>query len=952
MSLSQLSHNQLKYHAIWLIVTGIFCLTCLFFSAITPKTGFEVGVQNNGAVSGIVIKRVSPNTEELQSGDMIEAVNGKPVHTRAAFYQQLLRDHDDHAELTIRRTGSRYQRPISSQELAHGAIPFGLTPNDKPIYIETDNGNYAPLENVEFADLKTLIDDRGGSASVIFKRQQDELITTAVPLSRAFTRTVAASLILILIALMGMVVWRNRWKRQNGLPVWANLTLGLASISVLTLGLWSVVTMMPILFLIGMTALSLFKATDLDYHLVYFRLPQKTDIWVRIAIYIGPIVTLLIPIWLCLSEMPVLWGADVSAEVELRLESFIFLPMLWCAIYTIIDGCIILVRRRQNNPLHIHPYEIAVIFSCILAFFILVLLPRKDMMGIQWFLTAAIIAQAFGNIIPAFWTQHNDTSVLRLDSPTFSASPIREALNHASEILGPSWLTQVVIDRPSPKHTVGLMKSTNPDILNGIELNVLSTAWRDFLDVFRTKGGSINGDSQALDPRNPVHGIAEKLGIVIALPIADNVAGTLTSLTLLVSMLKQPDEQSKTPSLVLSSKQREALQSVIEDLTATAPAMVYLSAEMSLDVVGENLDSFVKVEHETAAFALSLRNPTLPLAATEIPHGLLDEEEDPEAASHEKPSTDTNEETSSTSDSFDTKVYDEEVSFLKSQMQALYSQQLREFALADIEFTEAQKLVFEDLESLDPPMLFVGEQNTGKKLLALAAHQDRCEGPFLSIDAATSPESIFALDLFGDGDTPGMIQNAAGGSLFIENIDRLSQDLIKDIIDAVDRQPVKERVSLYLAMNIQQSDIPVSKYRMDPSSLPRRIANIASLCDAEIVLLDPLRDQQDLENIAEFYLQKESTYANKAIESFTPEALLALKSYAWPGNFSELHAIIERAVMKCEGTRMTVSDLGKDFEDLTDASTKNIAMHGTDVYREQVERMQVLNESLQNQINC
>ena len=950
---SQFSHTGFKYHAICLMVTGVFCLLCLLSSALTPKIGFDVGVQTAGAGTDVVVKRIYNGNDDVQVGDIIEAVNGKSVQTKAALYHQLIRA-DENVEFTIRRTGSRYQRPVSAQEFAHGAIPVGVNVNDKPVLIEAGDGTYTPLENVDLSSLRTILENQGGIASVVFKRQQDEVITIAMPVTHAFNTTIAASLILLLIALMGVVAWRDQWKPRSGHPTWANLTIGMGTIGIMSLGLWPVIVNIPVLLLFGLVGVSLFKVVDLDYHLVYFRRPQKTDLIVRVALYIGPVITLVLPILLCVLEIPVLWGADVDAEVERKLESFVFLPMLWPAIYTLIDGGIIFSRRKKQNKIEIEPYEIAVALSCAIAPFVFVLF-MTDMTGAKWFIMGLILIQALGNAMPALGPQRDDSAVLKLDSPVFSASPIRDALNEADDIVGPSWLVQVVIDRPSPKHVVGLMKSSDPEVLNGIELNVLSPTWRDFLEVFRTEGGVINGEQQN-DNRNPVYGIAEKLGIVIAMPIADNVAGTLTSLTLLVSSLKDPSEEG-VPSLSLSQKQREDLRNVIENLAACAPAMVYLSAEMSLDVVGEDLDDYAAVVHETASFPLSLRNPTLPLAARELPHGLIDEEEldqetEPQPApvnpnSPEKSDSDKDDRKPS---GCDTRVYEEEVSFLKSQVQALFSQQLREFALADIEFTQAQKMVLEDIETIDPPILFAGEQGTGKKLLAHAAHQARCDGPFLSIDAAVVPESIFVLDIFGDGETPGLIQNAACGSLLIENIDRLPQEIIKDVMDAIERQPIKERVSLYLAMNIKPDDIPIAKYRLDSSVLPVSIAKLASLCDAELIVLDPLRDQQDLDVIAEFYRQKEATRLNKAIDAFTPEALLALKSYAWPGNFAELHAVIERAVMKCEGTKITVSDLGKDFEELADASTKNIAVTGSDVFREQVQLMQAINETLQDKI--
>ena len=940
---SRSSHGNRKYGLICLVVTAVFCIACLFVSVLfTPRFGFDVGVQGES----LVVKRVHPgsqNTHELQPGDVIESISGKPVHTRAAFYR-LMRFEGKDAILTVKRTGTRFQRPVSASEFAHGALPAGLQINDKPVMIADESGNYSPLENVDFQTLRAILENRSGAVSVIFKRQEEVLSPNVQALS-GFSRSVGASLILLLVVLMACIVWRDNWKPGNKHAVPVILTLGCGTIGLMTIGLWTVLMNFPIIFMLGIIGLTLFKVIDFDYHLTHFGNHRKIETWARIALFVGPLATLLIPIWLCVRAMPVLWGVDIDPEIELKLEAFVILPMLWVVIYTFIDGGVTFVRRYRHANDESTPIAFGVGFGCLFSIFVFALL-RSDLQAAQWFLMAVILAQILGNVVPML-ARSQQTHPIRLDSPEFSSSQIREILNHAHELFGDSWLVQVVIDRPSPKHVVGLMRSTDDDNISGLELNVLMDSWRDFLDLMRVEGSCINGENHEPDPRDPVAGIAAKLGIVLAMPIADNVAGTLTSLTLIVSALRDRDDNA-VPALALSAEQQSQISAIIDDLTQCAPAMVYLSAEMSLDYVGDDLDEIARQVHETASFARALKNPTIPLAAQELPHGLLDEDEEHDRDHDDASLVVNNPETSV--DEYETKVYEDEVSFLKSQVQALYSQQMREYALTEIEFTKAQSDILDDMQTLDPPMLFVGEIGSGKQLLAMAAHQNRSSGPWLVMDAAQVPESIFALDIFGENDTPGMIDNAAGGSLYIQNIDRLSESMIRDVMNEINARTGRHAVALYASVNVLPTEFSVAKYRIDPFTLPRRLMNLTSLLDAEIVVVDPLRDQEDIDIVAEFFRQKQATCANKSVDGFTPEAMLALKSYAWPGNFAELRSVVERAVMRSEHAKLTVADLGRDFVDLADASTKNIAIDGTDVFRDQVQMMQALNETLQAQI--
>ncbi|MBR4986211.1 MAG: sigma 54-interacting transcriptional regulator [Proteobacteria bacterium] len=942
---SRKPRNGLKLHIIYLGIAGIFCLSCLILSSLVPRLNFEVGVQGTPTGTGVVVKRVYGGNDNVQSGDVIEAVAGKSVQTKAALYHQLLYA-DDHVELTIRRLGNKFQRPVSASDFAHGALPAGVRTSDRPVLIMGEDGEYTPLDGVDFDALRAILDGRSGSVSVVFRRQE-EIVNSTIELRAATGRTFGASLIFLLLALMGIVAWRDQ-KRQTACL--SNLTLALGCMSLMTLGLWSTILTMPLLLMAGMISLTMFKVVDLDAHLMSAEAGgHRLELWGRIALFAGPAATLLVPVFLCLREIPVLWGGAVEPGIELKPEAFAYLSLLWCVIYTLVDGGVSVYRHYRNPGRPLCAFEIGTAISCFLSVFVFVLLP-SDIQGAQWFLMAMIFIQSLSNVLPGMFGKSAGLPV-RLDEPVFGLVPVREALERAQAAVGAQWLVQVVIDRPAPKHVVSLSVSDDDDAVSGVALNVLPQAWRDFLEVFRIEGGCITGENRDTDGRDPVQGIADRLGIVVALPIADNVAGTLTSLTLLVSSFETP-ENGEVVSLSLSPSQRETIAETVECLTECAPAMVYQSAEMSLEFVGDALDDSIGSYRDPAPYVPPVKMPTAQLDMHELPHGLIDEEElEAEALVPRSPAP--VEQTAPAAqpeyvlpDRVDTKVFQEEMYFLRSQVHALNSQQLREFSLAEIEYTEAQREAFEDMKSIDPPILLIGEPGTGKRLLALAAHQEkRSNGAFLCTDAAEVPESIFALDLFGDGENPGLIKSAAGGSLFIQNVDRLSHGLLEEVLESINALSARESVALYLSVSVSPDTFSVAQYRLEPLRLPRYLRELSSRCDAEVIVLDPLRTQVDLDIAAEFFLQKQAMRTNRTVESFTPEAMLALKSYHWPGNFSEMRAVIERAVLRAAGSKITVADLGRDFEDLADASTKNMALTESDIFREQVQHMESLNEA-------
>ena len=931
--------NSLKFHVFFVAVAGFFCLFCLVLSALTPRPGFEVSVQT----SGVVVKRVLGSESSLQVGDIIESVDGKNIHSRAGLNHALFLAGDT-VEMTIRRTGSRFQRPVSASDFVGDTLPAGVRANDKPIFLTDESGEYTPLEGVDLGTLRGILEDEGRRVSVVFKRQE-EVIDATVPLFSSSSRTFGASLVFLLIALMGVVAWKGRKRLPRGSALWGNLILGLGAISAMTLGMWTMLSSVPPLLVLGLFSITFFKACDLDYHVVFFGFNRRPELWTRIVIFAGPAATLLAPLWFSIESFPVLWGGDIAAEAEMRLDSCVFLPMLWAVAYTMIDGGLAIARRFRDPQRPLSPYEIGVWMSCVVSVFVFIYL-RIDLMNAQWFLMAAVVIQSVAGAFSSFESE-SDMSRIRLNSPLFSTVPIRDAFDRAHRLFGNAYHVQVVIERPAPRHIVAVSRSDEESDFNGLALDIIPESWRDFLDVFHIEGSALTGESH--DARDPVHGIAAKLGIAIALPMADNVAGTLTSLTFLVSV--EQTSLQDVPSVVLSSSQREELTEILEEFVRCAPAFVYQSAEMSLECVGEDIDEFARHCHETASFARGIKNPTLPMDPRALPHGLLEEDEEPiENTELSEASTLVVDNPEKLDVTCDTRVYEEEVQFLRSQVAALYSQQIRGYALGEIELTEAQQAALDDIATLDPPMLFVGEPGTGKRLLALAAHQARSEGAFLTIDAAAIPESIFALDMFGDGQDPGLIANAANGSIFIQNADRIGETLLNDVLDVLQKLPSKQSVALYLSVNTTPESFNIEQYRRTPSTLPAEIQTLAAKLDAEIIALDPLRTQDDLDVVANFFRQKQVLCTNKTVDAFTSEALLALKSYSWPGNFTELRAVVDRAVLRCETHEITVADLGRDFVDLSDASTKNVALSETDVFREQVQLMQILNETQQAQI--
>ncbi len=223
------------------------------------------------------------------------------------------------------------------------------------------------------------------------------------------------------------------------------------------------------------------------------------------------------------------------------------------------------------------------------------------------------------------------------------------------------------------------------------------------------------------------------------------------------------------------------------------------------------------------------------------------------------------------------------------------------------------------------PILLIGESGTGKELLSKFIHQKspRKYGPFIAINCAALPDTLLESELFGyekgafSGATfrkKGKIEIADGGTLLLDEITEMQPQLQSKLLrvlqeEEVDRlggyQPIKVDIRLVSTTNRDiEKEVKEGRFRAD---LYYRINVIT-------VKIPPLRERkEDIELLANFFLEKFSRLYNKNIKGFTDSAFNFLKNYDFPGNVRELKNMIERAVLTCENTMIDVRYLTDPF---------------------------------------
>ena len=238
--------------------------------------------------------------------------------------------------------------------------------------------------------------------------------------------------------------------------------------------------------------------------------------------------------------------------------------------------------------------------------------------------------------------------------------------------------------------------------------------------------------------------------------------------------------------------------------------------------------------------------------------------------------------------------------------------------------SEAMNTIFFKIEKIAPTdanILILGENGTGKDLIARAIHQHslRADKPFVKVDLGALTESIFESELFGhkkgaftgaSEDRAGRFEAASGGTLFLDEIGNISlQQQVKLLSVLQNRQVTRLGSNDHVNIDIRlicATNLPISELANEGRFRKDLIYRINTV-EIEI---PPLRKREnDIVLLAKHFA---AIYANKYLKPepvFDSKALEKMKQYLFPGNVRELQYTMERAVIMSEGEELSANDL-------------------------------------------
>lgn len=228
--------------------------------------------------------------------------------------------------------------------------------------------------------------------------------------------------------------------------------------------------------------------------------------------------------------------------------------------------------------------------------------------------------------------------------------------------------------------------------------------------------------------------------------------------------------------------------------------------------------------------------------------------------------------------------------------------------------------LIDKIKTRDVPVFIKGESGTGKELIARKIHESSLKknGQFVAVNCGALPENLLESELFGYTrgaftgayrDKPGLIEEASGGTFFLDEIGDLYTHLQAKLLRFLQEKEIRRvgdnrvrhvDVRLISATHRDiEEEVLLGNFRED---LYYRLKILT-------IELPPLRKRkEDIFLLTDYFLKKYCDDFGREEMIFSPEAIELLANYSWPGNIRELQNEIQKCLILSDGGRVIPAD--------------------------------------------
>lgn len=204
-------------------------------------------------------------------------------------------------------------------------------------------------------------------------------------------------------------------------------------------------------------------------------------------------------------------------------------------------------------------------------------------------------------------------------------------------------------------------------------------------------------------------------------------------------------------------------------------------------------------------------------------------------------------------------------------------------------------------------VLIVGDTGTGKELFAQSIHNgsERLSGPFISQNCAALPDNLIESLLFGTKrgaftgavDTPGLFEQANGGTLLLDEINSLNLNLQAKLLRVLQEKTIRRigdtkdtPVDVRVIANMNEDPIDAVAQNRMRKDLYYRLGVVT-------IFVPPLSERkEDIPLLVEHFIEKYNERFQMRVKGLSEEVKQSFFEYEWHGNIRELEHIIEAAM--------------------------------------------------------
>jgi DNA-binding NtrC family response regulator len=239
-----------------------------------------------------------------------------------------------------------------------------------------------------------------------------------------------------------------------------------------------------------------------------------------------------------------------------------------------------------------------------------------------------------------------------------------------------------------------------------------------------------------------------------------------------------------------------------------------------------------------------------------------------------------------------------------------------------IAVSAAMKKVMEKMNQVarakDTTVLITGESGTGKELVARGIHyfSDRKDKPFHAVNCSSIPDELFESEFFGYKrgaftgavtDKPGWFESADGGTLFLDEIGDLKLSLQSKLLRIMEDKEVY-RLGSTIGKKVDVRVIAATNQDLEQLIMEKQFrADLYYRINSFILNIPALRDRKEgIPKLFAYYLEYCAHKLEKPIPEVDKSIMAALMNYDFPGNVRELKHMIEKAIIICDGDKLTL----------------------------------------------